>query len=85
MTIRRIFILLFALVAIHQLAACGTRLSAVSARDEQAGMTIAAAGYHAHVDGGPDQLRYSSLWCKGREVLVQGGVAVSDAGMPPCQ
>ena len=65
------------------LAACGTHLSAVSLRDEQAGLTISAAGYHAHPsDTDPDNVRYSSLWCKGREVILQGGGDVADAGIP---
>lgn len=73
------FLLLFALAVV---AACSTHLSAVSARDEQAGQTISAAGYHAHADGGPDQLRFMVLFCKGREVLSQAGEPYADAGVP---
>lgn len=62
--------------------ACGTHLASTSLRDEQSGATISAAGYHAHADGGPDQLRYLFLYCKSREVILQGGDTVTDAGVP---
>lgn len=66
--------------------ACGTRLSAVSVRDEQAGLTVSAGGLKAHPsESDPDNLRYSSLYCKGRAVLTQAGQAVPDAGVTPCR
>ena len=61
--------------------ACGTHLNAQSAQDEQAGQVISAAGFHAH-DGGPDQLRYETLFCKSREVLLQAGQPYTDSGIP---
>jgi len=65
------------------LAGCGgTSLNAQSIASEQAGQVVAAAGYHAHADGGPDQIRYQVLFCKGREVLAAAGQPYSDAGVP---
>jgi hypothetical protein len=64
------------------MVACGTRLSPQSAADEQSGQVVSAAGYKAHVDGGPDQLRFMSLYCKSREVLIQAGQPTLDAGVP---
>jgi hypothetical protein len=65
------------------LAGCGgTSLNAQSIANEQAGQVVAAAGYKAHPDGGPDQLRFQVLFCKGREVLISAGQPYSDAGVP---
>ena len=75
--------LLIVLFIVVLLVACSTRLSAVSLRDEQAGLVLSAAGYKAHpADTDPDNLRYSSLYCKSREVLMQAGTAVADGGIP---
>lgn len=74
---------LFLLVAPVLLAMhCGTRLSDTAARDERAGQTIAAAGYAAHADGGPDKLRFQALYCKGREVLIEAKESYTDGGVP---
>jgi hypothetical protein len=65
------------------LIACGTHLSAVSLRDEQAGQAIAVGGLKAHPnESDPDNLRYTELYCKSRNVLIQGGSnSASDAGV----
>ena len=64
------------------LVACATHLSSTSLRDEKSGQTLSAAGVRAHPsDTDPDNLRYTALWCKGREVLIQAGESVADAGV----
>ena len=73
----------FCIGIVSTLIGCGTHLSAAGLRDEQAGLVISLAGYKAHPsESDPDNLRFSSLYCKSREVVMESGNAVADAGVP---